>query len=149
MSNLAKTFAALCVGTLFGAGLAVSQMMNPAKVLGFLDVAGAWDPTLAFVMGGALIVTIPAFALTRKRKLPLLGGTFDIPTRRDLDMRLIGGSAIFGLGWGIAGFCPGPALAALGTGIGSVAIFVLAMMAGMFLHRLIPLSGGGAPRTAV
>lgn len=128
----------LLVGTIFGIGLAVSGMMNPAKVLGFLDITGDWDPTLAFVMGGALLVAVPGFALLRKRNGPLLGGVFHLPTRKDLDARLLGGAALFGIGWGLGGFCPGPALSSLSTGIGGVYVFVAAMVAGMLLFRLLP-----------
>lgn len=127
---------ALICGLLFGAGLAVSGMMNPAKVLGFLDIAGAWDPTLAFVMGGALAITVPGFALLKKRTGPLFEPNFNLPTRRDIDTRLIIGAAIFGVGWGVVGFCPGPALAALGSGMTEVAVFVGAMIAGMAIFRL-------------
>ncbi len=125
---------ALFAGALFGLGLAVSGMMNPAKVIGFLDVAGEWDPTLAFVMGGALLVTIPAFRLTLKRSRPLLADGFVLPTRDTLDARLLGGAALFGVGWGLSGFCPGPAVAALTTGLAPVFVFVAAMLAGMALH---------------
>lgn len=126
---------AFVTGGLFGAGLALSGMMNPAKVLGFLDIFGVWDPTLGFVMGGALLVTVPGFWLVRKRKGPLFGASFQIPTRQDLDARLIGGAALFGLGWGIAGFCPGPAVAALSSALPGVFLFVAAMLAGMLVHR--------------
>lgn len=133
--------AAICsllIGLLFGAGLAISGMMNPAKVIGFLDFTGNWDPTLALVMLGALVVTIPAFALARKRPAPMLGGEFQIPTRRDIDWRLLAGASMFGIGWGLAGFCPGPALAALSSGLSEVFVFVAAMIAGMALFRLVP-----------
>ena len=133
-----RTLAGLACGLLFGAGLAVSQMIDPAKVVGFLDFAGDWDPSLALVMAGALVVTVPAFALRRRRERPLLNDEFQIPGRRDIDGRLIAGAAVFGLGWGIAGFCPGPALAALTIGGWPVILFVLAMLAGMFLYRLLP-----------
>ncbi len=126
-----RVLASLICGLLFGAGLAVSGMINPAKVLNFLDFAGTWDPTLAFVMGGALIVTVPGFALVRRRGAPLLTGRLHLPDRHDIDVRLIAGAVLFGLGWGIAGFCPGPALAALSSGIGLVVVFVVAMLAGM------------------
>lgn len=135
---MAAIIVSLLIGTLFGVGLTLSQMINPMKVLGFLDFAGDWDPTLAFVMGGALLVTVPGFALARRLRGPLLGGTFHMPTRKDLDARLLLGAAIFGLGWGLAGFCPGPALSALSTGSGQVILFVAAMLAGMFLERLLP-----------
>lgn len=128
--------ASLLCGLLFGAGLALSGMINPAKVLNFLDFAGTWDPTLAFVMGGALIVAVPGFALVRRRGAPLLTGRLHLPERRDLDPRLIGGAVLFGLGWGLAGFCPGPALAALSTGTGLAAVFVVAMLAGMAIYHV-------------
>jgi len=130
--------ASLLVGILFGIGLTLSQMIDPMKVLGFLDFAGDWDPTLAFVMGGALLVAVPGFALVRRLRGPLLGGAFQLPSRKDLDLRLLVGAAIFGLGWGLAGFCPGPALSALSTGSGQVLIFVAAMLAGMLAERLLP-----------
>jgi len=133
--------ASLFVGVLFGAGLAVSRMIDPAKVIGFLDVAGNWDPTLAFVMAGALAAAIPGFALARRRGAPVLGGTLRIPTRRDIDVRLLGGAALFGIGWGLSGFCPGPAISALSTGMWQVVVFVAAMIAGMLLHRLLPQNG--------
>ena len=135
-----RILAALGLGTLFGAGLTISQMVNPAKVLGFLDVTGHWDPSLAFVMGGALLVTTPAFALARRRGAPLLGASFAIPTRRDLDARLIGGAVVFGLGWGLAGFCPGPALASLGLGVPATYPFVAAMIAGTLVVRWLDAS---------
>ncbi len=129
---------ALIAGTVFGAGLAISGMMNPAKVIGFLDIAGDWDPTLAFVMGGAVLVAAPGFAVLRKRGQTVFGGKLNLPTRQDLDARLLGGAALFGLGWGLAGFCPGPAIAGLATGIGGVYAFAAAMIAGMLLFQLLP-----------
>jgi uncharacterized membrane protein YedE/YeeE len=129
-----RTFVALFAGTLFGLGLAVSGMMNPRKVIGFLDVAGAWDPTLAFVMGGALLVTVPAFRLILGRGRPILADGFSLPTSSALDARLLGGAALFGVGWGLSGFCPGPAVAALVTGLTPVFAFVAAMLAGMVLY---------------
>ena len=129
----------LLIGMVFGAGLAISQMMNPAKVIGFLDFAGNWDPTLGLVMAGALVAAIPGFLLARKGKASLFGGPFRLPTRRDIDIPLIAGAAIFGIGWGLAGFCPGPALAALGSGLWQVFVFVAAMVAGMLLFRVLPL----------
>lgn len=133
-----QVFSALVAGLLFGVGLSVSGMMDPAKVLGFLDIAGAWDPTLAFVMGGALAITVPAFILVRRRAAPVLSTVFHIPTRRDIDPRLAIGAALFGLGWGLVGFCPGPALSALSLGQFDVLVFVAAMVAGMMLTRFIP-----------
>jgi uncharacterized membrane protein YedE/YeeE len=129
-----RMLVALFAGVLFGLGLAVSGMMNPAKVIGFLDVAGGWDPTLAFVMGGALLVTIPTFRLILDRPRPILADGFALPTRSALDRRLLGGAALFGVGWGLSGFCPGPAVAALVTGLTPVFAFIAAMMAGMVLH---------------
>ncbi len=138
---MVRLVAALCLGVLFGVGLTVSQMVNPAKVIGFLDVTGNWDPSLAFVMGGALMVTIPMFALAKKREGPLLAQRFQWPSRTDIDPRLIGGAAAFGIGWGLAGFCPGPALASLGLGETAAYPFVIAMLAGTWLARAA-LSGG-------
>jgi uncharacterized membrane protein YedE/YeeE len=126
---------ALVAGTIFGVGLFVSQMTNPAKVLGFLDVAGHWDPSLALVMGGALCVTFPAFAWARRRSTPWLASSFSLPTRTDLDGRLIGGAAVFGAGWGMAGFCPGPALASLGFAEPATYPFVAAMLVGVLFVR--------------
>ena len=112
-----RTLVALFAGALFGLGLSVSGMMNPAKVIGFLDFAGGWDPTLAFVMGGALLVTVPAFRLILNRPRPILADGFALPSKSTLDGRLLGGAALFGVGWGLSGFCPGPAVAALVTGL--------------------------------
>ncbi len=127
----------LFAGVLFGLGLAVSGMVDPQKVIGFLDVAGDWDPTLAFVMGGALLVTIPAFRLIFKRPRPVLAENFELPAKKDVDKRLLGGSALFGVGWGLSGFCPGPAVTALATGITPVFAFVVAMIAGMAIYKWI------------
>ena len=129
------------VGLLFGLGLLVSQMVNPAKVLAFLDIFGAWDPSLAFVMAGAVAVSALGYVVVRKRGTPLLAPRLEIPTRRDLDPRLIGGAALFGIGWGLAGLCPGPALLALTFGPAQVFAFVAAMIAGMALFRLVPSTG--------
>ena len=126
----------LIAGLLFGIGLAVSEMMNPAKVVGFLDVFGTWDPTLAFVMGGALLITTPGFWLVRKRQGSIFGKGFQIPTRKDIDARLLLGAALFGAGWGVAGFCPGPAMAALSAALPSVFLFVGSMLAGMLLFKV-------------
>ena len=141
-----QPFFALVSGTLFGLGLAVSGMVNPAKVLGFLDVAGgAWDPTLAFVMLGALAVTTPAFHFVLKRRQPWFAPGFALPTKADLEPKLILGAALFGIGWGLAGLCPGPAVAALVTGKTAVYAFVAAMLAGFVLHDWIGVSGRPAP----
>jgi uncharacterized membrane protein YedE/YeeE len=126
-----KLLASYLIGILFGIGIAVSGMINPAKVLNFFDIAGGWDPSLAFVMGGALLVTLPGYRMVTGRNHPLLAAGFQVPTRRDLDMPLIGGAALFGIGWGIAGFCPGAALPALATGQSGVLVFVAALCAGI------------------
>lgn len=129
-----RVAAALVAGLLFGIGLALSQMIDPAKVLAFLDVAGAWDPSLALVMIGALIVAAPAYALARKSTRPLYGQSFSLPTRRDIDRPLVFGALLFGAGWGLAGYCPGPAIASLSLGLWQPWLFALAMIAGMALH---------------
>ncbi|HEV2742996.1 MAG TPA: DUF6691 family protein [Rubrobacter sp.] len=132
--NVLRAAAALISGLVFGLGLAVSGMMNPAKVIGFLDVAGDWDPTLAFVMVGALLVAVPAYRLVPKRGRPVLDEKFSLPEKKIIDAPLLGGSALFSVGWGLVGFCPGPAVAALGTGLFPVFAFVAAMLAGMAIH---------------
>ncbi|ESJ21439.1 MULTISPECIES: YeeE/YedE family protein [unclassified Cupriavidus] len=136
--------AALVAGLLFGIGLMVSGMANPAKVLGFLDMAGAWDPSLAFVMIGAIAVAAPAFFLANRRQRSLLGRPMQLPAATGVTLRLVLGSAAFGIGWGLAGFCPGPALVALGAGYPKAAGFVGAMAAGMLVfegvQRLKPRS---------
>ncbi|TMH11851.1 MAG: YeeE/YedE family protein [Betaproteobacteria bacterium] len=124
-------FTSLIAGLVFGLGLIVSGMANPAKILGFLDVAGAWDPSLLFVMGGAVAVASVAFAIARKRTVSLLGAEMKLPTARQIDRRLVGGSLLFGIGWGIAGFCPGPSLVALGMAEPKALVFVAAMLVGM------------------
>lgn len=125
---------ALLAGSLFGLGLSVSGMINPAKVLNFLDLAGQWDPTLAFVMGGAVLVAFPAFRLAQQdNRRPLLSDTFHLPSRHDIDGRLLAGAAVFGIGWGLGGFCPGPAIAALSSLQWPVMGFILAMVAGQWL----------------
>lgn len=124
-------FTALLSGLLFGAGLAVSGMVNPAKVLNFLDLAGTFDPTLLFVLGGAVVTTFLGYKLVLPRARPLFAERFQLPTKTDLDARLVGGAAIFGLGWGLAGFCPGPAIAAVVSLRLEPFIFIAAMAAGM------------------
>ena len=111
-------------------------MTDPSKVIGFLDLTGSWDPSLAFVMGGAILVGLIAFRFAHQRTANFFGGAMRLPTIRDINLRLIGGSVVFGIGWGMAGFCPGPALTALGTGNPKAAIFVAAMIAGMALFEL-------------
>ncbi|MFM9925230.1 YeeE/YedE family protein [Variovorax sp. H27-G14] len=134
---MTTVFVSLLSGLVFGLGLILSGMANPAKVLGFLDLAGAWDPSLAFVMAGAIAVAAIAFAVARKRSVPLLGAAMKLPTARDIDRRLVLGSVLFGIGWGVAGFCPGPGLVALGMGQAKALVFVLAMLAGMGVFELL------------
>ncbi len=127
---------AAIVGLIFGLGLIVSGMANPQKVLGFLDLAGPWDPSLALVMGGAVAVGLVGFALARKRERSLLGEPMQLPKRKDIDAPLVVGGALFGIGWGLAGYCPGPALVGVTAGVGSAIVFTLAMLAGMLLFGL-------------
>ena len=135
---MALVISAFACGLLFGLGLIVSQMVNPAKVLAFLDIFGNWDPSLALVMGAAVAVSALGYVIARQRRTPLFAPRLEISTRRDLDPRLIGGAALFGVGWGLAGFCPGPALVALTFGPLHVFVFVAAMIAGMALFRVVP-----------
>ncbi|MFY7939494.1 MAG: DUF6691 family protein [Burkholderiaceae bacterium] len=125
------------VGLIFGLGLILSGMANPAKVLGFLDLAGAWDPSLALVMVGAIAIGAVGFALARRRTTSWLGLVMNVPTSRVIDSRLIAGGLAFGVGWGLAGFCPGPALVGLGMGQPKAVVFVMAMLVGMALFELI------------
>ena len=127
----------LLSGLVFGFGLIVSGMTNPEKVLDFLDLAGAWDPSLALVMGSAIAVGLAAFSVARKRTRSLLGLPMQLPTAKQLDRRLVGGSLAFGLGWGLAGICPGPALVLVGAGVSQGLIFVAAMLAGMGIFELL------------
>lgn len=127
----------LVLGLLFGVGLVVSGMADPAKVLNFLDLFGTWDPSLAFVMGGAVVVAFAGYRLVLARDRPIIGGSFHLPTRNDIDARVIVGPAIFGIGWGLSGFCPGPALTALGLGASGTLAFVPAMIVGMWVARLL------------
>ena len=129
-------FTSLLAGLVFGIGLILSGMANPAKVLGFLDLSGRWNPSLALVMGGAVAVSGVAFFIARRRSVSLLGATLTLPLARQIDRRLVMGSALFGIGWGIAGFCPGPALVGLGMGEAKALVFVVAMLAGMGLFEL-------------
>jgi uncharacterized membrane protein YedE/YeeE len=132
-----ERLSALVVGLLFGLGLMLAGMTDPGKVIGFLDLAGNWDPSLAFVMGGAIAVGLGAFALARRRTVAFLGGAMHLPTARDIDKRLLLGSLLFGIGWGLGGFCPGPALVSLATGNAKAIVFVVAMLAGMALVDLM------------
>jgi uncharacterized membrane protein YedE/YeeE len=133
MNRNAELGAALVGGLLFGVGLLVAGMVQPQNVLGFLDLFGDWRPALAFVMGGAIAVNAVAVQVARRMGRPVFGEAFHLPTRRDLDPRLLGGAVIFGAGWGIGGLCPGPALVALPTGRADVLLFVMAMIGGMLL----------------
>lgn len=128
-------FYAWLAGLIFGIGLLISGMTNPAKVIGFLDLAGHWDPSLAFVMAGAITVAAVGFKFARTRTRSLLGLPMNLPTARHIDRRLVVGSLLFGIGWGLAGVCPGPALVLLGSGIGKGAVFVIAMLVGMGLFE--------------
>lgn len=134
MNALIATSIAAISGLIFGIGLIASGMTDPAKVKGFLDLAGAWDPSLGLVMGGAIAVGVGAFALAKRRKRSWTGERMELSTSTVIDARLIGGGVLFGVGWGVAGYCPGPALVALGGGSASAGLFVLAMLAGMALH---------------
>jgi uncharacterized membrane protein YedE/YeeE len=128
---------AFVAGLVFGLGLIVAGMVNPAKILGFLDLAGKWDPSLALVMAGAIAVGLVAFALARRRTMSALGLPMQLPSASNLDARLVGGSLVFGIGWGLAGFCPGPAIVAIGAGYAKAAVFVVAMLLGMGAFELI------------
>lgn len=130
-ANAAAAFIAFAIGLLFGLGLIVSRMADPARVLGFLDLAGPWDPSLAFVMAGAIGIGSIGFLAARRRSKSLLGLPMQLPGSRRIDRKLVVGSLLFGIGWGLAGFCPGPALVALGAGYGKALVFVASMLAGM------------------
>lgn len=132
-----RLLSAYAIGLIFGLGISVSGMINPAKVLNFFDIAGTWDPSLAFVMGGALAVAIPGYRLAFRRPAPVLEDRFQLPDTRIIDRPLVLGSATFGVGWGIAGFCPGGALPAIGTAHPDVFLFVAALIGGLLLARAI------------
>ena len=126
----------LISGAIFGFGLALSGMMDPARVRGFLDIFGDWDPTLAFVMGGAVAVMALAWFIRGKMSTPIVGEAFNLPGTRLLDGKLVGGAALFGVGWGLAGLCPGPAISSLATSTIPALIFIASMAAGVFVHRI-------------
>lgn len=149
MSALVRLPATLGSGLIFGLGLSLSGMLDPVRVRGFLDVTGAWDPSLMFVLGGAVTVSAIGYRIARRLPKPAFAADFEIPANRRIDARLIGGSALFGIGWGLSGFCPGPAVAALSTGALPVAVFVATMLVGMAAHRFAaaPGSGATAPRS--
>jgi uncharacterized membrane protein YedE/YeeE len=130
-----NAMSAFAVGLLFGLGLIVSGMTDPSKIIGFLDLAGAWDPSLAFVMGGAILVGLVAFRFARRRTASFLGGAMHLPAARQIDRPLVVGGLAFGVGWGLAGYCPGPAVVALGAGQDKAVVFVIAMIAGMALYE--------------
>jgi uncharacterized membrane protein YedE/YeeE len=139
-----QALVALIAGILFGLGLTVSQMVNPAKVQGFLDIAGRWDPSLLVLMAGAVGVAFIGFRLASHRAAPIFASRFELPTRYDLDRPLILGAAVFGIGWGLTGFCPGPAFASLAFGLQESVVFVVAMVLGAWLHgtlgrRMVPV----------
>ncbi|PWG03038.1 DUF6691 family protein [Sphingosinicella humi] len=140
-----KFLPGLIVGAIFGAGLALSDMVNPARVQAFLDVAGAWDPTLIFVMGAALVPSAIAYRVRGRMTRPLLGDRFSIPASRTLDRQLLIGAGMFGIGWGLVGFCPGPAVAGLVLGAWQPWLFVVAMLAGMTLHHVFTATRAPAP----
>jgi hypothetical protein len=138
MREILPIFTAGFLGLLFGLGLITSQMTDPDRIVDFLDVVGDWDPTLAFVMIGAVAVAAPAFVIARGRERSLLGETIALPDRKRIDRPLMLGAAIFGIGWGLAGICPGPGIALLGTLDGGALVFLPAVIAGMFIARLRP-----------
>ena len=135
-----RTITASLIGLLFGAGIAISGMINPAKVLNFFDVFGTWDPSLAFVMAGALVVTAIGYRFVLKRPKPVFATTFHVPTGRRIDTPLIAGAAVFGIGWGITGFCPGGAIPGLGLWESSAWVFVVSMMAGILAARSLRIA---------
>jgi len=137
-----KNVLALISGLVFGFGLILSGMANPAKVIGFLDIAGSWDPSLAFVMGGAIAIGLFAFKYAETRDTTLLGEELNLPRNNTIDKRLIGGSLVFGAGWGLGGFCPGPGLVSLGMGYSGGIIFALSMVVGMLAFELIQKNSG-------
>ena len=137
-----KNVSALISGLVFGFGLILSGMANPAKVIGFLDLAGSWDPSLAFVMGGAIAIGFFAFKYAETRNTTLLGEELNLPRNNTIDKRLIGGSLVFGAGWGLGGFCPGPGLVSLGMGYSGGIIFALSMVVGMLAFELIQKNSG-------
>ncbi len=139
---------AFAAGALFALGLGISRMTQPAKVIGFLDVTGRWDPTLAFVMLGAVAVHFVLYRLVRKLRAPLFAERFDVPTRRDITLRLVFGAALFGVGWDLSGQCPGPALTNLATGAPTALVFVGAMALGMVLHRRVDVASSPSPESS-
>lgn len=133
-----KNLAAFATGVLFAVGLALSGMTKPSKVIAFLDLGGAWDPSLAFVMGGAVLVHFVAFRFITKRASPLFDASFHLPAKRTVDLRLVIGAALFGVGWGLGGFCPGPVIVSAASGMKSAIVFFGAMLLGVAIERLVP-----------
>jgi uncharacterized membrane protein YedE/YeeE len=138
-----KVMSAYAIGLVFGIGIMISGMANPAKVLNFFDFAGTWDPSLAFVMGGALLITAIGYRFVLQRPAPRLDSVFHLPTKKDIDLPLVAGSATFGVGWGIAGFCPGGAIPALGSGRAEVVIFMVALVVGILTAKAVRSRGAG------
>ncbi|WP_052049642.1 DUF6691 family protein [Leptolyngbya sp. KIOST-1] len=136
-NTLAQNLVALAAGLLFGLGLGFSQMIDPQRVIGFLDLFGRWDATLAFVLGGAVVVTLISFRFVLRRPTPLFDRKFYLPTRNDIDRPLVLGAALFGVGWGLGGYCPGPAIAALGLGSANPLLFLAAMIAGSLTAKAL------------
>lgn len=134
---MTSSLSSFLAGIVFAVGLGISGMTQPAKVVGFLDLMGNWDPSLAFVMFGAIAVHALAYRLIRSRPTPIFAPAFAVPTRQDFDLRLVSGAVLFGIGWGLGGFCPGPAVTSLPSGHVSVLLFVVAMVAGMYLYTLV------------
>lgn len=143
-----KMVATYLIGLVFGVGISISGMSNPAKVLNFFDIAGTWDPSLIFVMGGALVTTFIGYRLVLGRTAPVFEGSFRLPASRTIDAKLVGGSALFGIGWGLSGFCPGGALPALGTGRWEVFAFTAALLVGIVLAKFIQSIGAPRAHTA-
>ena len=139
-----RLFSIYVIGIIFGVGISMSGMANPAKVINFFDVAGTWDPSLMFVMGGALLITFIGYRFVLKGQSPVFDSKFHLPNKQDIDMQLVGGSALFGIGWGIAGFCPGGAIPAIGTGHNEVFIFMASLVVGIMIARFLQRPRGEA-----
>jgi hypothetical protein len=134
---VSSIIAAVIAGALFAIGLVLSGMTDPGKVTGFLDLGGAWNPSLAFVMGGAIAIYAPVAWVAKRRAQPVFAARFELPGQQGIDVRLVGGAVVFGVGWGLSGYCPGPALTSIGTGAHTVTVFLLTMLVGIAIARLI------------
>jgi hypothetical protein len=144
-----RVFSALIVGILFGLGLTISGMINPSKIIAFLDILGDWDPSLLVVMASALAVSFVGYRIVLARPKPLFDASFQLPTKTAIDQPLLAGAALFGVGWGLAGLCPGPAITAIGLGAGPIVVFLAALVVGMILHdRVFAAVNPAAPRSA-